>query len=257
MSEHCNRPSSHPAPADAERAGTLGERRMMPRDPDDAMIRAALSVDWSGGDGDEAAVVINIYHAMYAVASQPPALAAHTDDQAVDLLAAAMKAKLAIQRARGYGGWDEPKRCPVERLAGMLVDHIAKGDPVDVANFAMMLFCRDGGGVAMAHAGRTAVAQIPQDIAELVLRVGRAEWGSTPAHDADGHAEHIAESVRLTAEHFGQTEPQKMSGLYIEGTGTVICHTGTSPNSPGIARALTGAWNWLHDNASATKGDAA
>lgn len=52
-----------------------------------------------------------------------------------------------------------------------------------------------------------------------------------------------ANSVRLTAEHFGQTEDQKMSGLYMAGTDTVICHTGTSPNSPETARILTGLWN--------------
>ncbi len=36
-----------------------------------------------------------------------------------------------------------------------------------------------------------------------------------------------------------------MHGLYIKGTETVICHTGTSPNSGQIARALAGAWNHL------------
>jgi hypothetical protein len=66
----------------------------------------------------------------------------HPDDAAVDRFAAAMKAKLANQRAKGYGGWDVPDQCPAERLQTMLVDHITKGDPVDVGNFAMMLFCR-------------------------------------------------------------------------------------------------------------------
>lgn len=66
----------------------------------------------------------------------------HPDDVAVDLFAEAMKAKMAKQRAKGYGGWDDPAVCPTERLQQMLVDHIAKGDPVDVANFAMMLWSR-------------------------------------------------------------------------------------------------------------------
>jgi hypothetical protein len=64
---------------------------------------------------------------------------AHSDDVAVDRFAAAMKAKLAKQRAKGYGGWET---CPVERLQGMLFKHVPKGDPVDVANFAMMLSAR-------------------------------------------------------------------------------------------------------------------
>lgn len=66
----------------------------------------------------------------------------HPDDLAVDRFAAAMKAKLAKQRAKGYGGWDDTQQCPTERLQAMLVDHVAKGDPVDVANFAMMLWSR-------------------------------------------------------------------------------------------------------------------
>ena len=90
-----------------------------------------------------------------------------------------------------------------------------------------------------------AVISIPTDLAKLVINIGVAEWGSTHAETADGHADHVRESVRKTAEHFGQTEPQQMHGLYIAGTETVICHTGTSPNSPQIARALTGAWNNL------------
>jgi uncharacterized protein (DUF1786 family) len=92
-------------------------------------------------------------------------------------------------------------------------------------------------------------AMIPADLAELILRLGKVEWGQTEAHDAEGHAAHIAESVRITAEHFGQEGPQHMHGLYLEGTETVACHTGTSPNSPQVARALAGAWNRLVDEA--------
>jgi hypothetical protein len=66
----------------------------------------------------------------------------HPDDLAVDAFAAAMKAKMADQRAKGYQGWEDPEQCPASRLRHMLVMHIAKGDPVDVGNFAMMLFMR-------------------------------------------------------------------------------------------------------------------
>lgn len=67
---------------------------------------------------------------------------AHPDNVAIDRFAAAMKAKMAKQRAKGYGGWDDKADCPASRLQQMLVDHIAKGDPVDVANFTMMLWNR-------------------------------------------------------------------------------------------------------------------
>lgn len=66
----------------------------------------------------------------------------HPDDIAVDKFAAAMKAKMAKQRAKGYGGWDEKLECEADHLQHLLVSHIAKGDPVDVGNFAMMLFNR-------------------------------------------------------------------------------------------------------------------
>ncbi len=74
-------------------------------------------------------------------APQAPA-ASHSDDEAVDRFAAAMKAKLAKQREKGYGGWDDSKACPDGSLQPRLLEHTYKGDPVDVGNFAMMLFCR-------------------------------------------------------------------------------------------------------------------
>lgn len=73
----------------------------------------------------------------------------HSDDIAVDKFAKAMKAKLAKKRAEGYGGWDNPDECTVRYLAGLLAAHIEKGDPVDIANFAMMLFHRKGGRAAL------------------------------------------------------------------------------------------------------------
>lgn len=68
--------------------------------------------------------------------------ARHADDIAIDKFAAAMKAKMAKQREKGYSGWDDKTVCSEERLQGLLLGHVAKGDPVDVGNFAMMLFNR-------------------------------------------------------------------------------------------------------------------
>lgn len=66
----------------------------------------------------------------------------HPDDIAVDRFAAAMKAKLAQKRAEGRGGWDNTTQCPPGRLQQMLINHISKGDPIDVGNFAMMIWNR-------------------------------------------------------------------------------------------------------------------
>lgn len=67
----------------------------------------------------------------------------HPDDVAVDALAHAMKAKLARQRARGYGGWNTD--CTQQRLTELLRAHVEKGDPVDVANFCAFLAARGEG----------------------------------------------------------------------------------------------------------------
>lgn len=63
----------------------------------------------------------------------------HPDDAAVDRFAVAMKAKMARAREKGRGGWDNPARCSVDFLRQLFREHVEKGDPVDVANFCMML----------------------------------------------------------------------------------------------------------------------
>ena len=63
----------------------------------------------------------------------------HSDDVAVDLFTAKMKEKLKKSRAKGRSGWES---CPIEHLIHGLKEHIDKGDPVDVANFAMMISLR-------------------------------------------------------------------------------------------------------------------
>lgn len=81
----------------------------------------------------------------------------HSDDDAVDHFAQVMKGKLAKKRGEGLGGWNDKTQCSAERLSQMLRCHIEKGDPVDVANLAMMLYERgeritSAGGEASAHA---------------------------------------------------------------------------------------------------------
>jgi hypothetical protein len=66
---------------------------------------------------------------------------AHFDDHAVNSFAVVMKGKLAAKRLQGRGGWQEPD---VENgyLSRLLREHVDKGDPVDVANLAMMIHQR-------------------------------------------------------------------------------------------------------------------
>ncbi len=67
------------------------------------------------------------------------------DESGVSRLATAMKAKLRDARLKGRGGWDSRIECSNEDLSRMLREHVDKGDPVDVANFCMFLFCRGEG----------------------------------------------------------------------------------------------------------------
>lgn len=80
-------------------------------------------------------------------------------------------------------------------------------------------------------------------MAKAALEIGPVEWGATKALTAEEHAEHVKSSIKLTEEGFGQEGPQEMHGLYIGDSDTVLCHTGTSPNSPTHARILTALWN--------------
>ena len=66
----------------------------------------------------------------------------HPDATAVGRFAAVMKAKLAQKRAEGRGGWEDKQECTSETLSAMLIACVRKGDPIDVANLAMMLHQR-------------------------------------------------------------------------------------------------------------------
>ena len=69
---------------------------------------------------------------------QPPTQA-DIDNEAVDKLAKAMKDKLAEKREQGYHGWET---CKHGDLVQLLINHVDKGDPIDVANFCAFLFAR-------------------------------------------------------------------------------------------------------------------
>ena len=63
------------------------------------------------------------------------------DDTAVKLFAVAMKQKMALSRAKGREEW---RKCSTDELWEMLREHVTKGDPVDVANIAMMIWHNEG-----------------------------------------------------------------------------------------------------------------
>lgn len=59
------------------------------------------------------------------------------DDRAVDDFARTLKQKMADGRARGRGGW---QTCPLPALQSLLRESVEKGDPRDVATYAMMIW---------------------------------------------------------------------------------------------------------------------
>jgi len=64
------------------------------------------------------------------------------DHRAVRHFAAAMIVKLDKKRAQGRAGWHDPERCTVEELLVDIARHFKKGDMVDIANLAMMVWHR-------------------------------------------------------------------------------------------------------------------
>lgn len=68
------------------------------------------------------------------------------DEQADFLLVGrtleAMTEKLALSRKKGRGGW-HTKTCSNHILRQMLLDHIEKGDPIDIINLAAMMMVRE------------------------------------------------------------------------------------------------------------------
>lgn len=99
---------------------------------------------------------------------------AHNDDIAVDAFAAAMKAKLAKKRADGRGNWEA---CSAGYLSRFLLECAQKGDPVDVANLAMMLHQN---GQKIVPAEPVKVPSETEYVDPLVRALGWEDHGGTP-----------------------------------------------------------------------------
>lgn len=67
-------------------------------------------------------------------------------DLLVDEFGEAMKKKLREQREKGYSGWNDPEDYQDWELDNDLDDHVEKGDPVDIANFAAFKYWRQKHG---------------------------------------------------------------------------------------------------------------
>lgn len=63
------------------------------------------------------------------------------DQRGVFNFSCAMLEKLHDKRYEGRGGWHND--CNISDLKRMLKEHIKKGDMIDIANFAMMIWNRE------------------------------------------------------------------------------------------------------------------
>lgn len=92
----------------------------------------------------------------------------HVDDHMVDKFAFDAKAKMMRNRNKGRGGWENRKETPVATLVDMMLEHVEKGDPMDVALFAMMLVMRDDRIPALD------VDEVKHKSAALMVETGQA-----------------------------------------------------------------------------------
>ena len=64
------------------------------------------------------------------------------DRYLAETLDVAVREKLEASRAKGRGGWWDQSRCDVEVLRQMLRKHVEKGDMIDAAVLAGMIYVR-------------------------------------------------------------------------------------------------------------------
>lgn len=135
-------------------------------------------------------------------AAQNPA---HFDNRAVSNFAYAMRIKLAAKRLEGRGGWQDKEQCSNEYLSRLLREHVEKGDPVDVANFCMML---DQRHESIAPASETDVP-VEDEISRVLQSVN--EWDDrTSPDDYPDHllitSEELADILRNFARAIAVTD---------------------------------------------------
>lgn len=103
-------------------------------------------------------------------------------------------------------------------------------------------------------AERNISKRMPDDVIESLMAIGPVEWGATHSQEDEKHVEDLRDTLRLTREHFNiDAENTAIHGVYLAGTGTVLAHTGNSPNSPQHARIIAGIWNHLVELAESTR----
>lgn len=65
------------------------------------------------------------------------------DSEGLDIFVAAMSLRLREKRAEGRGGWWNESQCSTMHLRDLFMKAVERGNMVDIANYAMMIYCRE------------------------------------------------------------------------------------------------------------------
>ncbi|KQR40778.1 hypothetical protein [Deinococcus sp. Leaf326] len=109
---------------------------------------------------------------------------------------------------------------------------------------------RSGSDTSEVSGGTGLTLEIPLDLAHVIVGIGDAKPQFTEALTAKQHGHLMTENVLLTAQRFELPDQREMHWVAVPGD-LALAFTGTSPNSPHVARALAGAWNLLRFHAQA------
>lgn len=187
------------------------------------------------------------------------AMAAPHDDESiadhavVDALAATMKAKLDLRRQSDGVGWET--QYSVEHLANLLIDHVPAGNPVDIANFALMIFNLPGGSQALRDAALLSwitrlghpLAITPSD-AQLAA-AGAAYRGedlwTMPAEKQEGVFDDAKHWLRIWQSVLLPPELQKKARQTLPEQEASMFGDNEPPADPVLIRDLTNALQYL------------
>ena len=128
--------------------------------------------------------------------------AAHADAAAIMEFAAAMATKMHQAAMKGHFGWENPDLCTTESLQRALQEHVVKGDPVDVANYAMMLHAR-GAGTAIPGPRTAMILENIQMRAALRAVLDEVSPGCTPIALDSSLPRSLIDLVDRAANFFG------------------------------------------------------
>jgi hypothetical protein len=91
--------------------------------------------------------------------------------------------------------------------------------------------------------------EIPSDIMDMVLGLGKVDVGATSAMSIAEHGAGFTELLQRTCQAHGLEGATQMHSVRLLGIPVPVnlALVGNSPNSPTLARAICGAWNRFVD----------